>query len=112
MTMPIAAAATQIAWGLALAPSGFSSGNASTLATDTLQWAGNYLSLCGSGDNYTVQVCPLDGFEKQRAQHTCSSGNAGDAHAAVGWELPLPVRQRGQLHRAGMAMPSCALTAL
>lgn len=55
MTMPIAVAATQIAWGLSLAPKGFNA-NASTLVADTLQWAGNYLTLCVEGENYAVQV--------------------------------------------------------
>ena len=53
--MPIAVAATQIAWGLSIAPKGFNA-NASTLVADTLQWAGNYLTLCVEGENYAVQV--------------------------------------------------------
>ena len=56
MTMPIAAATTQVAWGYALSPDGYRMGNASTLVADMLQWSGNYLTLCQNGTSYAVQV--------------------------------------------------------
>ena len=56
MTMPIAVATTQVAWGYALSPDGYRMGNASTLVADMLQWSGNYLTLCQNGTSYAVQV--------------------------------------------------------
>ena len=61
MTMPIAVATTQVAWGLSVAPNGFNTGNSTTLVADILQWAGNYLQLCANGTStnstsYAIQV--------------------------------------------------------
>ena len=56
MTMPIAVATTQVAWGYSLSPNGYRSGNSSVLVADMLQWAGNYLTLCQNGTSYAVQV--------------------------------------------------------
>ena len=66
MTMPIAVATTQVAWGYSLSPNGYRSGNSSVLVADMLQWAGNYLTLCQNGTSYAVQVSQVPVQQQQQ----------------------------------------------